>query len=100
MFGDDNRRIDRFWKELVYDLLPGSFILALEHILELLEGVNPVEVDFPGPFVEIGDRFVDGELDTEFATVLMDFGFHLVESIVALQLVALWKRGFLVPRLQ
>ncbi len=53
LFGDDDQRIDRFWKELVYDLLPGSFILALEHVLELHEGVNLVKIDFPGPIVEI-----------------------------------------------
>ena len=83
----------------MYDLLPGSFILALEHVLELHEGVSPVEVDFPSPTVEIGDCLVNGELDTEFATVLMDFSFHLVERVVALQLVGLWKRSYLVPGL-
>jgi hypothetical protein len=100
LLGDDNRWIDRFWKELVYDLLPGSFILAMEHVLELHEGVRPVEIEFPGPTVEIGDCLINGELDPEFATVLMDFGFHLVERVIALQLVGLCKRGFLVPGLQ
>ena len=100
MLGGDVRRIDWFWKELVYNLLPGSFILALEHIIELREGVSPVEVDFPGPTVEIGDRLVNGELDTKFATVLMDFGFHLVERVIALQLVGLWKKDFLIPVLR
>ena len=99
LLGSDVRQIDRFWEELVYDLLPGSFMLALEHVLELREGVIPVEVNFRGSIVEIRDRFVDGELDTEFATVLMDFGFHLVERVIALQLVGLWKRSFL-PGLQ
>ena len=100
LLGGDVQRIDRFWEELVYNLLPGSFILALEHVLELCEGVSPVEVDFPGSTVEIRDRFVEGELDTEFATVLMDFGFYLVERVVALQLVGLCKRSFLISGLQ
>ena len=101
LFGDDVQRIDRFWEELVYDLLPGSFKLALEHVLELREGVSEVEVDFYGSTVEIRDHPVNGELDTEFATVLMDFDFHLVvvERVIALQLVGLWKRSFLIPGL-
>jgi hypothetical protein len=78
LLGGDVRRINRFWKELMYDLLPGSFILALEHVLELCEGVSPVEADFHGPIVEIGNRLANGKLGTKFATVLMDFGFHLV----------------------
>ena len=84
----------------MYDLLPGSFILALEHVLELREGVSPVEVDFHGSTVEIRDCSIDGELNTKFATVLMDFDFHLVERVIALQLVCLWKRSFLIPGLQ
>jgi hypothetical protein len=35
-------RIIRFWEVLVNNLLPGSFVLALEHILELHEGVSIV----------------------------------------------------------
>jgi hypothetical protein len=50
----------------------------LEHVLELQEGVSPVEVAFYGPIIEFRDCLVDGELDTEFPTVLADFGFHLV----------------------
>ncbi len=91
LLSGNHRRIDRFWEELVHDLLPGSFILALEHVLKLREGVSPVEVDFYGPIVEFGDCLVDGELDTEFATVLVDFGFYLVARVIALQLVGLWK---------
>jgi hypothetical protein len=30
----------------------------------------------------------------------MDFGFHLVERVIALQLVGLWKKGFLIPVLR
>ena len=43
--------------------------------LELLEGVNLVEVNFLCLFIEIGDSFVDGELGTKFSTVNVDFCF-------------------------
>jgi hypothetical protein len=39
------------------------FVLALEHILELHEGVSIVEIDLFGPFFELGDHFVDSKLD-------------------------------------
>ena len=46
-----------------------AVLLAFKHILELLEGVNLVEVNFLCLFIEIGDSFVDGELGTKFSTV-------------------------------
>jgi hypothetical protein len=52
LLGGNHRQIDRFWEELV---LPGSFILALEHILKLREGVSPVKVYLYGLIVEFGD---------------------------------------------
>ena len=42
---------------------------------------------------------VDGELDSEFATVLVDFSFHLVVQVIDLQLVGLSERRFLIPDL-
>ena len=41
-------------------------------------------MDFFGPFVKIGDNLVNCEIDAEFATVLMDFNFHPVASVIAL----------------
>ena len=32
-------------------------------------------MDLLSPFVEVGDGLIDPELNTELATVLMDFGF-------------------------
>ena len=52
LLGGNHRQIDRFWEELV---LPGSFILALEHILKLREGVSPVKVYLYGLIIEFGD---------------------------------------------
>ena len=52
-----------------------AVLLAFKHILELLEGVNLVEVNFLCLFIEIGDSFVDGELGTKFSTVNVDFCF-------------------------
>ncbi len=39
---------------LVHDLLPGSFLLVLEHILELYKGVREVKIDLFGPFFKLG----------------------------------------------
>jgi hypothetical protein len=51
------------------------FLLAFEHILELLKDASPVEMGFLGPLLEIGDGFVNGELNTKFAAVEVDFHF-------------------------
>ncbi len=68
-------RIDWLQEVVVDNLLPGRLILAFEHILKLLKRVRPVKMDFLGPFVKIRDGFVDSELDSEFATVNVDFRF-------------------------
>jgi hypothetical protein len=67
-------RIGRFWKVLMNNLLPGSFVLALEHILELNEGVSIVKVDLLGPFFKLRDCFVDSKLASKFFSVLVDLG--------------------------
>ncbi len=69
------------------NMLPGSFVLALEHILELHKGVSIVEVDLLGPFFKLRDCFVDSKLDTKFSTVLVDFGLDFVSRVTALQFV-------------
>ena len=71
------RRIDWLQEVVMDNLLPGRLILAFEHILKLLKGVSQVKMDFLGPLVEVGDGFVDGELDKEFATDDVDFRFSL-----------------------
>ncbi len=78
------------------DLLPGSFVLTLEHVLELQKGVSPVKMDF---LVKLGNGLVACNLNAKFATVLMDCGPHLVGRVIALQLVGLWKRCLLIPGL-
>jgi hypothetical protein len=72
---------------LVVRLLPGSPVLALEHIFELHEGVDPSEVAFFCTFIELRDRLIDGEFDAVFAVILVDFDMTFVGRIVALQLV-------------
>ncbi len=75
---------------LVNNLLPGSFVLALEQILELHEGVSIVKVDLLGPFFKLRDCFVISELDTKFSTVLVDFGLDFdVSRDTTLQFVGL-----------
>ena len=44
--------------------------------------MSPVEVDLLGPLVKVGDGLIDRELNTKLATVLMDFGFYLVASVL------------------
>jgi hypothetical protein len=79
-----------FREVLVNNLLPGSFVLALEQILELHEGVSIVKVDLLGPFFKLRDCFVISELDTKFSTVLVDFGLDFdVSRDTTLQFVGL-----------
>ncbi len=54
-------RIGWFQEVLMNNLLPGSFVLALEHILELHEGVSIVKVDLLGPFFKLRDHFIDSK---------------------------------------
>jgi hypothetical protein len=81
-------RIGRFWEVLMNNLLPGSFVQALEHILKL-QGVSIVKVDLLGPFYKLRDCFVDSKLDTKFSTVLVDFGLDFVLRVTTLQFVGL-----------
>ncbi len=84
----------------MHDLFPGHLILALEDILKLVEEVCPVEVNFLGPFVEIGDGFVDGKFNAESTTVDMDLHFQFIEArVLVLHLVHLLWEVFLVEGL-
>ncbi len=84
---------------LVHNLLPGSLVLALEHILKLHKEVREVKIDHLGPFYEVGDCFADRELNAKFSTILVGFGLDFVTRIIALQLVSLEQLGLLVPSL-
>ena len=97
------RRIDGFWKVLVEHLLPVGLVPAQEYILELLEGLCIVQIDLLRSADEVVDRFIDRELDSELARILVDFGLLFVGRRVALQLVyvAQWRLfgpGFLGPK--
>ena len=61
--------------------------------------MSPVEVDLLSPLVEVGDSLIDRELNTELATVLMDFGFYLIVSVVTLQFVGFGERRLLILEL-
>ncbi len=82
MLVGDHRGVNWLQEVVMHDLLPGSFALPLQDVFELLEGGSPVEVNFLGPLVEIGDCFVDGEFDAESARVDMDFRFQFIEARV------------------
>jgi hypothetical protein len=71
------------------DLLPGSFVLALEHIFELHKSVSIVKVELLGPFFKLRDCFVNSKLNTEFSTVLVDFSLDFVLRFTTLQFVGL-----------
>jgi hypothetical protein len=90
-------RINRLREVLLNNLLPGSLILTLVHVIKLDKQVSPVEIDFLGPLFKVGDSFVVGEFDTRFAAVLVDFGLYFVARIMALQLVGIGERHFLIP---
>jgi hypothetical protein len=80
MLGGDHCGVDWLRELVVHDLLPGSFVLPLQDVLELLEGGSPVEMDFLGPLIEVGDGFVDSEFDTESIAVDMDLRFQFVNT--------------------
>jgi hypothetical protein len=88
--------VGRLQDVLVHDLLPGSLVLALEHFPKLHKGVREVKIDFLSPFFEVGDHFVNCELNAKFSTILVDFGLDLV-TIVALQIISLGQLGLLIP---
>ena len=100
MLGGYHRCIDRLWEVVVHDLFPGRLILALEDIFKLVEGVCPVEVNFLGPLVEIGDGFVNGNVNAESTAVDVDLCFQFIEArVLVLHLVHLLWEGFLVEGL-
>jgi hypothetical protein len=82
---------------LVHLLLPGSFVLALEHILKLHKRVREVEIDLLGPLFKVRDCFVGCDSYTKFSTILVDFGLEFVTRIIALQLISLRQLDLLVP---
>ncbi len=90
-------RVGQLREVLVQDLLPGSLVLALEHILKLHKGVRGLEIDLLGPFFEVRDCFVNCELNAKFSTILVDFGLDFLTRIVALQLISLGQLGLLIP---
>ena len=82
---------------LVERLLPRSPVLALQHVLELREGVDPGEFAFLRPLVKLGDRPIDSELDGVTSVVLMDFNEVFVFGIFATQLVDLRQGVIVIP---
>ena len=62
--------------------------------------MSPVEVNLLGSLVEVGNGLIDRELNAELATVLMDFGFHLIASVFTLQFVGFGEGCLLVPELR
>ncbi len=89
--------VGRLWEVLVHDLLPGSLVLALEHILKLHKVVRESKIDLLGPFFEVGDCFVDHELNAKFSTILVNLSLDFVTRIAALQFLSLGQLGLLVP---
>ncbi len=59
--------------------------------------MGPVEMDLFGSLVEVGNGLIDRELDAELATVQMDFGFHLIASVVTLQFVGFGEGCLFIP---
>ncbi len=100
MLGGYHCCVDQLQEVVLHDLFPGRLILSLEDILKFLEGVCPVEMDFLGPLVEIGDGFVDGKFDAESTAVNVDIHFQFIESrVLVLHLVHFLWEVFLVEGL-
>ena len=79
----------------MHHLLQGCYVLAFKDIVELFEGVRPVEVNIFGPLIEVGDCFVDGEFEAESTTVDMDLRFQFIEVRVhVLRFVGLLREIF------
>ncbi len=70
--------IDRLWEVLMKHLLPGCFVMALEHILKLHKGVRLDKVTFFSSLIELRDHFVDGTFDTILFIILVDFDMTFV----------------------
>ncbi len=88
--------INGLWKVLMKHLFPGRSVMDLEHILELHEGVWPVEFTFFSPFVKLGDSFVDGKLNTIFTIIFMDVNATFVSQIFALKFVNFRQVGIVI----
>jgi hypothetical protein len=100
MLGGYHRCVDRLREVVVHDLFPGRLILSLKDILKLFEGVCPVEMDFLGPLVEIGDGFIDSKFNAELTAVDVDLRFQFIEvRVLVLHLVHLIWEVFLVEGL-
>ena len=85
---------------VLHDLFQGRLILSLKDILKLFEGVCPVEMDFLGPLVEIGDGFVNGNFNAKSTAVDVDLCFQFIEArVLVLHLVHLLREVFLVEGL-
>ncbi len=56
--------------------------------------------EFHGSLVEVGNGLIDRELNAKLATVLMDFGFYLIASVVTLQFVGFREGCLLIPELR
>jgi hypothetical protein len=82
---------------LMEHLLPVGLVAFKEHIAELGKARDVVQVKFFRRLDELGDRFVEGKLDSEQAIILVDFGLLLVRRIIALQLVNFGKHCLSVP---
>ena len=90
-------RIGWFGEVVLQNLLPVAQQAALEHVAELGEALDIVQVDPFGPKDEIRDSSVESKLDSEAARILGDFGLVSVARIIALQLVDLVEFGLCVP---
>ncbi len=49
--------------------------------------------------VEVRNGLIDRKLNAELAAVLMDFGFHLIASVITLQFVGFGEGCLLIPEL-
>ncbi len=61
--------------------------------------MTSVEVNLLGSLVEVGNGLMNRELNTELATVLTDFGFYLIASVITLQFVGFGEGCLLIPEL-
>ena len=66
-------RINGLRKVLMKHLFSGCSMVALEHVLKLCKGVQPVKVAFFCSLVKLRDGLIDGKLDAILKTILMDF---------------------------
>ncbi len=71
-------------------------MVALEHVLKLCKGVQPVKVAFFCSLVKLRDGLIDGELDAILIMILMDFYSTFVARVVTLKFVDFRKVGVIV----